>query len=159
MQTWFFLLLLRVGIARVGLNRQGTGGGRDEQLQEGENGGCTETSHQIVIAAGKLYLRYLICPSTISIWGSSLPRVHLCSPWRLLGAWRGRKWTRLCTCTSGVPAPLHCWGCSRPAENAGDQFTKGFHNYWSSSGMIAACRKDRECNTIRKNNFWWQQAC
>lgn len=36
MQTWFFLLLLRVGIARVGLNRQGTGGGRDEATGRGK---------------------------------------------------------------------------------------------------------------------------
>lgn len=57
---------MRVGIARVGLSRQGIGG-RDELLQGGGNGGCTETSHQIVIAAGKLYLRHLICASTISI--------------------------------------------------------------------------------------------
>lgn len=34
MQSCFFLLLLRAGIARVGLNWQGTGGGRDELLQE-----------------------------------------------------------------------------------------------------------------------------
>lgn len=59
-------LLLRAGIAMVGLSRQGTGG-RDELLQGGENGACTENSHQIVTAVGKLYLRQLICASTISI--------------------------------------------------------------------------------------------
>lgn len=42
MQSCGVFLLLRAGIARVGLSRQGIGN-RDELLQEGENGGCTDT--------------------------------------------------------------------------------------------------------------------
>lgn len=78
--------------------------------------------------------------------GQQSSQIHLCSPWRLLAAWRGRKWTRLSAPISGV---LHCWGCW-PAENAGNQFTKGCTTtellQWDKSSM----QKHTERNIIRK---------
>lgn len=62
---------------------------------------------------------------------------------------------------SVLPPELCLLPCTAgTAENAGNQFTKELHRYWScSSGMIAAYTEDRESNIIRKNNFWWKLVC